>query len=123
MCFVELSHQVIGLGIEVHKHLGPGLLESIYQECLAYELSTHGIQFQKEMEIPVIYKGQDLKMNYRIDFLIENRLIIELKAVENLLGIHKAQLLTYMKLTEIKTGLLMNFNSPVLKNGIQRFVL
>ena len=123
MSFDDLSRQVIGLGIEVHKHLGPGLLESVYQECLAYELSAHGIQFQKEMDIPVIYKGQDLNMNYRIDFLIEGRLIIELKAVESILGIHKAQLLTYMKLTKIKTGLLMNFNTPVLKNGIQRFVL
>lgn len=123
MDFDKLSHQVIGLGIEVHKHLGPGLLESVYQKCLAFELELNGIQFLKEVDIPVIYKGQDLEMNYRIDLLIENRLIVELKAVETILGIHKAQLLTYMKLTKIKTGLLMNFNSPVLKNGIQRFVL
>ncbi|BCN93996.1 hypothetical protein THMIRHAM_17810 [Thiomicrorhabdus immobilis] len=123
MQFDNLSNQVIGLAIEVHKNLGPGLLESVYEQCLSYELKTNNIHHQCQIEVPVIYKGHQLNQNYRIDLLIDNQLIIELKAVDKLQGIHQAQLLTYMKLTQIKTGLLINFNESILKNGIKRFVL
>ena len=123
MQFEPLSKQVIGLAIEVHKNLGPGLLESVYEQCLSYELQLNSINHQCQVEIPVIYKGHQLNQSYRIDLLIENQLIIELKAVDKLQGIHKAQLLTYMKLTQVHAGLLINFNESVLKNGIQRFVL
>ena len=123
MKFDQLSNQVIGLAIEVHKNLGPGLLESVYEQCLSYELQLKNINHQCQVEVPVIYKGRQLHQSYRIDLLIDNQLIIELKAVDKLQGIHKAQLLTYMKLTQVKTGLLINFNEAILKNGIQRFVL
>ncbi|MDX1351700.1 MAG: GxxExxY protein [Thiomicrorhabdus sp.] len=123
MNFDNLSNQVIGLAIEVHKNLGPGLLESVYEQCLSYELQINNIYHQCQIEVPVIYKGHQLSQNYRIDLLIENQLIIELKSVEKLQGIHQAQLLTYMKLTQMKTGLLINFNEAILKNGIKRFVL
>ena len=123
MQFEHLSKQVIGLAIEVHKNLGPGLLESVYEQCLSYELQMNNIEHQCQVEVPVIYKGHQLNQNYRIDLLIDNQLIIELKAVDKLQGIHQAQLLTYMKLTQIKTGLLINFNESILKNGIKRFVL
>lgn len=123
MNFDNLSNQVIGLAIEVHRNLGPGLLESVYEQCLSYELQLNNIQHQCQVEVPVIYKGHQLNQNYRIDLLIENQLIIELKSVDKLQGIHQAQLLTYMKLTQVKTGLLINFNEAILKNGIKRFVL
>ena len=123
MEFDELSNRVIGCAIEVHKILGPGLLESAYEQCLAYELSRHGIAFQTQHPQPVQYKEIQLDCGYRIDILIENQLIIELKSVETHKGIYEAQLLTYMKLAGIKTGLLINFNSARLKDGIKRFVL
>ena len=113
--------KVIGCAIEVHRVLGPGLLESTYQQCLARELHLNGIAFKLEHPLPVEYKGVKLDCGYRIDILAENRLIIELKAVEEIRGIHKAQLLTYMKLSGLKTGLLINFNVKRLKDGIQRF--
>jgi len=113
--------KIIGCAIEVHRALGPGLLESTYQQCLARELHLNGIAFQLERPLPVEYKGIRLDCEYRIDILAENRLIIELKAVEQIKGIHKAQLLTYMKLSGIDTGLLINFNVETLKKGIQRF--
>jgi GxxExxY protein len=113
--------KVIGCAIEVHRVLGPGLLESIYQQCLARELHINGIAFTLEHPLPVEYKGIKLDCGYRIDILAENRLIIELKAVEEIKGIHKAQLLTYMKLSGFDTGLLINFNVERLKDGIQRF--
>ncbi|MEA3405634.1 MAG: GxxExxY protein [Pseudomonadota bacterium] len=123
MQFDNLSNQVIGLAIEVHKNLGPGLLESVYEQCLSYELQLNNINHQCQVELPIIYKGHQLSQSYRIDLLIENQLIIELKAVKELQGIHKAQLLTYMKLKQAPTGLLINFNEAILKNGIKRFVL
>ena len=123
MEFDELSNRVIGNAIEVHRHLGPGLLESAYEQCLAYELSRNGIAFQLQLAQPVQYKEVRLDCGYRIDILIENQIIVELKSVEKLLGIHEAQLVTYMKLAEIRIGLLMNFNVPKLKEGIKRFVL
>jgi GxxExxY protein len=113
--------KVIGCAIEVHRVLGPGLLESTYQQCLARELHLNGIAFTLEYPLPVDYKGVRLDCGYRIDILVENRLIIELKAVEEVKGIHKAQLLTYMKLSGFDTGLLINFNVERLKDGIQRF--
>ncbi len=122
MEFDDLSNRVIGCAIEVHRHLGPGLLESAYEQCLAHELSRHNIAFQLQLAQPVRYKDVLLDCGYLIDVLVENQLIIELKSVEKLLGIHEAQLLTYMKLAEIKIGLLMNFNVTKLKEGIKRFV-
>ena len=113
--------KVIGCAIEVHRVLGPGLLESTYQQCLARELHLNGIAFKLEHPLPVEYKGIRLDCGYRIDILVENRLIIELKAVEAVKGIHKAQLLTYMKLSKLDTGLLINFNVKKLKDEIQRF--
>ena len=123
MEFDKLSRKVIGLSIEVHRELGPGLLENTYKQCLAYELSQAGINFQMEVELPVKYKNVLISCGYRIDLLIENNLIIELKSVDKIIPIHEAQLLTYMKLSGIKVGLLMNFNEIVLKDGIKRFVL
>ena len=113
--------KVIGCAIEVHRILGPGLLESTYQQCLAHEFRLKGIAFKLEHPLPVEYKGISLDCGYRIDILAEDKLIIELKAVEEIKGIHKAQLLTYLKLSGISTGLLINFNVERLKDGIQRF--
>ncbi len=118
-----LTGKVIGFGIEVHRETGPGLLESAYEECLAYELKVAGLKYSRQLELPVKYKGILLDCGYRIDLLVEDSLIIELKAVERLLPIHEAQLLTYMKLSGIHKGLLMNFNVSVLKDGVKRFVL
>ena len=118
-----LTEKVIGCAIEVHRMLGPGLLESTYQQCLAHELKLNNISFQLEFPIPVDYKGTKLDCGYRIDMLIEDRLILELKAVDQIKNIHKAQLLTYMKLAKIETGLLMNFNVRKLADGIKRFKL
>ncbi len=123
MEFDELSNKVIGLAIEVHRELGPGLLENTYKQCLAYELSQARIKFQMEAELPVRYKTMRISCGYRIDLLIENKLIVELKSVDEIHPIHEAQLLTYMKLAKIKIGLLMNFNEKMLKDGIKRFVL
>jgi GxxExxY protein len=123
MTFDPLSNRVIGCAIEVHRELGPGLLESAYQICLAHELSRAGIRFVLEQPMPVAYKGLQLDCGYRLDMLVENELILELKAVEEVLGIHEAQILTYLKLAKLKTGLLINFNVPILKQGIKRFVL
>jgi len=119
----RISEQVIGLAIEVHRALGPGLLESAYEECLAYELAQHQIRFRRQVPLPIVYKAVQLECGYRIDFVIDEWLIAELKTVERLLPVHEAQLLTYLKLTGLKVGLLMNFNVPVLKDGIRRMVL
>ncbi|MDH5556619.1 MAG: GxxExxY protein [Alphaproteobacteria bacterium] len=118
-----LTDRVIGSGIEVHRQLGPGLLESAYEECLCYELYTAGISFKRQVALPVRYKEVRLDCGYRIDIVVEEKLIIELKTVEILQRVHDAQLLTYLKLSGIRTGLLMNFNSAVLKDGIRRLVL
>lgn len=123
MEFDDLSNRVIGCAIEVHRELGPGLLESTYEQCLARELRLRDISFKLQHPLPVEYKGIRLLCGYRIDMLIEEELIIELKAVEEIKGIHEAQLLTYMKLAGTKTGLLINFNLTKLKNGIKRYVL
>ena len=123
MDFDELSNRVIGCALEVHRELGPGLLESTYEQCLAHEFSLNGIVFQVQHPQPVRYKGIQLDCGYRIDLLVENSLIVELKCVEEIKGIHRAQLLTYLKLAGVKVGLLINFNVPKLKDGIQRFVV
>ena len=123
MEFDELSHRVIGCALEVHKRLGPGLLESAYQQCLAYELSLNKVRFQTEVSLPVEYREIKLDCGYRLDLLIEDLLIVELKSVSQLEGIHSAQLLTYMRLARIPLGLLINFNVERLKEGIKRFVL
>lgn len=117
------TEKVIGCAIEVHRILGPGLLESAYEQCLARELALQEISFQLQVPVPVEYKGVRLDCGYRIDVLVNERLILELKAVETILGIHKAQLLSYMKLSGISTGLLLNFNVQLLKDGITRFKL
>ena len=123
MKFDELSSKVIGCAIEVHRELGPGLLESTYEQCLAYELNRAGVPFKIQQQLPVAYKEIELDCGYRIDLFVDDRLIVELKSVEQLLKIHEAQVLTYMKLANIKVGLLINFNVEILKKGIRRFVL
>ena len=119
----ELTGRIIGAAIEVHRELGPGLLESTYQNCLCHELSLQGIEFQQQVELPLSYKGMQLDCGYRIDILVEELVIVELKAVTELLPVHDAQLLTYMKLCSYWVGLLINFNVPVLKDGIRRRIL
>jgi GxxExxY protein len=123
MEFDELSRSVIGCAIEVHRTLGPGLLESTYRQCLGYELSHAEIRFQMEVPLPVRYKDVLLNCGYRIDLLVSGDLIVEVKSVETLLPIHQAQLLTCMRLAKIPIGLLINFNVTKLQNGIKRFVL
>ncbi len=118
-----LTGKVIGCAIEVHRILGPGLLESTYQQCLARELALHEIQFKLEHPLPIEYKGIHLDCGYRIDIMVEDHLILELKSVQEVQGIHQAQLLTYMKLSSNTTGLLINFNTKLLKDGIKRFKL
>lgn len=118
----DLSNRVIGLCIEVHRELGPGLLESVYEEALAYELTHAGLRFERQRDMPLNYKGVKLDCGYRLDLIIEDELIIELKAVDELRPVHQAQLLTYLKLERRSLGLLLNFNTPVLKNGIKRVV-
>jgi len=121
--FDELSKKVIGCAIEVHRVLGPGLLESTYEQCLARELYLAEIPFKLQCPLPVEYKGIHLDCGYRVDILVNEKLIVELKAVEKILTIHEAQLLTYMRLAKINIGLLINFNVKILKEGIHRFVL
>ncbi len=123
MKFDELSNKVIGCAIEVHRELGPGLLESTYEQCLAYELTEAKIPFKLQVELPVEYKRIKLACGYRIDLFVDDQLIVELKSVDQLLKIHEAQILTYMKLAAMNTGLLINFNVDVLRKGIKRFVL
>jgi GxxExxY protein len=118
-----LTERVIGAAIEVHRILGPGLLESAYEECLCHELSEKGLQFRRQVDLPISYKGIRLNCGYRIDLIVTECLIIEVKTVEKILPIHEAQLLTYLKLTGIQTGLITNFNVPVLKDGIRRMKL
>lgn len=116
----ELSHIVIGFAIEIHNALGPGLLESAYQECLFYKLNKEGFKVEKEKTIPLIYEDVKLDCGYRIDILVENKLVIEIKSVEELNDVHLAQTLTYLKLGDYKLGLLINFNVTLLKYGIKR---
>ena len=111
---------MIGAAIEVHKTLGPGLLESVYEECLCHELTLQKIAFERQKELPVEYKGLKLSIGYRIDILVKDQLILELKACDAIQPVHEAQLLTYLKLSGVKYGLLINFNTPYLKDGLKR---
>jgi GxxExxY protein len=123
MEFDELSNRVIRCALEVHRHLGPGLLESAYRRCLAHELALAGISFETEKPIAMRYKEEFLDCGLRLDLLIQNELIVELKSVDKLLAVHQAQLLTYMKIANVQTGMLMNFNSRLLRDGLRRIVL
>ena len=117
-----LTREVILAAIEVHRHLGPGLLESAYLACLCQEFNDKGISFDKEVALPVAYKGLNLDCGYRMDLVVQGKLILELKCVEKILPIHEAQLLTYLKLSGTKVGLILNFNSSLMKDGIKRMV-
>lgn len=116
----ELSKILVNCAYKVHKSLGPGLLESAYEECLFYELNKTGLKIEKQKALPLIYEEVKLDIGYRIDIIIENKIIVEIKSVESLNDVHFAQLLTYLKLTNCKLGLLMNFNVTLIKNGIKR---
>lgn len=119
----ELTEKIIGLAIEVHKALGPGLLENTYKQCLAYELTNANIDFQLEINCPITYKDIQIPCGFRIDILVEDKIILELKSVDKIAPIHEAQLLTYLKLFKKKVGLIINFNEKYLKNGIKRMIL
>ena len=118
-----LTFKIIGAAIEVHRCLGPGLLESAYEECLCWELEQAKIPFRRQVVLPLIYKGLKTPLEYRLDLIVEESVLLELKAVDQIVGIHEAQLLTYLKLTGIPTGLLINFNVRILKDGITRLLL
>lgn len=118
----QLSQRIIGAAIEVHRHLGPGLLESTYERCLVFELRQAGIAVEPQLPLPIIYKGIQLEEAYRLDLLVEKTIIVELKAVDRLERIHEAQLLTYLRLTDLWLGLLINFHTVVLKDGLKRLV-
>ena len=118
----QITETIIGCAIKVHSALGPGLLESAYQQCLFYELKKSGLKVEKEKALPVIYEEIELECGYRLDLLVENRVVVELKAVEALIDIHLAQMLTYLKLSECEVGLLINFNVTQLIKGIKRVI-
>jgi GxxExxY protein len=118
-----LTERVIGLAIEVHRHLGSGLLESAYEECLCYELATHDIEFARQVALPIVYKEISLDCGYRMDLVVSRCLVIEIKAIERLIPIHEAQLLTYLRLSGHRIGRLMNFHAILLKDGLRRLVL
>ena len=120
---MDLTGKVIGCAIEVHKQLGPGLLESTYEKCLMYELYLNGITAQSQVVLPIRYKNIDIESGYRLDILLPNKLVIELKSVDKIIPVYSAQLLTYMKLTDIDKGLLINFNVKRLIDGVRRFNL
>lgn len=118
----NITEAIIGSAINVHKALGPGLLESAYEACLVHDLAQKGLKFEQQKPLPIVYQGVKLECGYRLDLLVENEVIVEIKSVERLLPIHKAQLMSYLKLSGCKVGLLVNFNIEVLKDGIQRVV-
>ncbi|HZP22514.1 MAG TPA: GxxExxY protein [Terriglobales bacterium] len=118
-----LTKDIISAAIDVHRSLGPGLLESAYQVCLCRELELHDLRFRLQVELPVVYKDVKLDCGYQIDFIVEENVVLELKAIERILPVHQAQLLTYLRLSGLRVGLLINFNVPVLKDGIRRSVL
>lgn len=121
--YEDVTHKIIGCAMDVHKILGPGLLESAYEACLVYELVNKNLHVERQIPVPVIYKEIKLECGYRIDILVENSIVIELKAVEALNDIHEAQVLTQMKFANKSVGLLINFNVLLLKNGLRRFIL
>jgi GxxExxY protein len=116
----QITSSILKAAVEVHRNLGPGLVESVYEGCLFFELAESGLTVERQKRLPVIYKGIDLEKDFFIDLLVENSIVVELKSVETLQPVHEAQLLTYLKLSECKLGLLINFNVPVLKEGIRR---
>jgi GxxExxY protein len=118
----QISHGIIGAAIEVHQHLRPGLLESAYEACLVFEIKKLGMKVEEQKPLPVVYKEVKLDCGYRLDLVVEDEIIVEIKAIEKLLPIHDAQLLSYLRLTRKKVGLLMNFHVPVLKDGLKRIV-
>jgi GxxExxY protein len=118
----EISHRIIGAAIEVHRHLGPGLLESAYQSCLAFELKQLGVKLEEQKPRPVVYKQVRLDCGYRLDLVVEDEIIVEIKAIEKLLPIHETQLSSYLRLAKKRVGLLMNFHVPVLKTGLKRIL-
>ena len=118
-----LTGEIIGAGIEVHRYLGPGLLESAYRECLCWELQHRGYALERELAIPLVYKGVHVDAGYRLDLIVNRRVLVELKAVERLAPLHTAQVITYLRLSGLRVGLLMNFNAEVLRDGIVRVVL
>jgi GxxExxY protein len=119
----EITHEIIGAALEVHRQLGPGLLESAYEECLSYELNLRKIPFMRQVPLPLSYKGKRLDCGYRLDMVVSDAVVVEIKAIESILPIHEAQLLSYLKIGGWKVGLLLNFNVAVLKEGIRRRVL
>jgi GxxExxY protein len=119
----DLTREIIGAAIEVHKQQGPGMLESAYEECLSYELRSRGLSVERQKPVPVVYKEVKLECGYRIDLLINDTVVLELKSVDALARIHEAQILTYMRFSKRKIGMLINFNVIVLKNGIKRYIL
>jgi GxxExxY protein len=121
--YKEFTGAIIAAAIEVHRELGPGLFESVYEECFCRELTLRSLSYRRQIDLPVVYKGLMLGHGYRLDVVVEERVVVELKAVERILPVHKAQLLTYLRITGTPVGLLINFNSPVLTQGIVRRVL
>jgi GxxExxY protein len=119
----DLTHKIISAAIEVHKNLGPGLLENVYSFCLGLELEFRGLRFQKELDVPLHYKTRKIDRFLRLDFLVEDEIVLELKSLDTIMPVHEAQLLTYLKLTGKQVGLLINFNIPLLKDGILRRIL
>jgi GxxExxY protein len=119
----ELTHRIIAAALEVHKNLGPGLLEAVYLLCLEFEFEKAGLKYQKELDIPITYKNKQINHHFRIDFLVEDAIILELKSVETILLVHEHQLLTYLRLSGKQLGLLINFNVSMLKHGIKRRIL
>jgi len=119
----RLSNVIIGAALEVHRSVGPGLLESTYEECLAHELTLRRIAFRRQVPLPLVYKGVRLDAGYRLDLLVEDLVVVELKAVDHLLPVHEAQLLTYLRIAQVWLGLLFNFHAAVLRHGIRRMVL
>lgn len=117
-----MTGEIIAAAIDTHRHLGPGLLESVYEECMVVELEERGLQINRQLELPIIYKGKRLNSGYRIDSLINDEVIVELKSIQGIVPIHEAQLLTYLKLSQKRYGLLLNFNVPVMKQGLRRLL-
>ena len=123
LLYEDLTREIFGAAIEVHRALGPGLLESAYEQCLCRELGLRRVQFQRQVPLPVSYKGLRLDCGYRLDLVVEEKVVLEIKAVESLVPIHDAQLLTYLRLSSLRLGLLMNFNVALMKDGVKRIAL
>lgn len=123
MLFEDLSKKIIGAAIEVHKMLGPGMLESAYEECLCYELKLRDLNYERQVPVPIIYKEIKLECGYRIDIIVENKIVLELKSIECFNPVHEAQILTYMRFAEKRLGLLINFNVTKLTSGLKRYIL